>query len=384
MLNVLLLLFVAIYVVCVAKTTEGFLPFKPTPAIQSTLRRTPVKFKRCQGKLSEIEKNILDKFDRVKNDTWDVYVPCGYTYVENELKENNHFQSRGKKGWVLGIEGADNFAAKDRAWALLEKRYGRLRATIFMPETWLTYQPSQVANFRKHAASHPSDMYIMKKNIQQQKGLMIVVDPRNVDDAYAQGYVVVQRILRDPFTVNGRKINLRVYILVVCRQGRKSLYVYDDGFVYYSRVPYVKGETWDEIVTSGYISRDVYSNNPLTFKDLLKYIHENLGPAAVDRFVRQRNYILSGFMEAVKNDFCTIDNSNVVNAQSYGVDMQPNHNLTDVKILEINKGQSLEIMDTRDGNLKQKMMDDMFRTLGIINDDIPSGYVRIWTSGSNV
>jgi len=361
---------------------ETFAPLSlttPGGVIKSTLGKHPtIKFKRCDKQVTKIEKNIFDQFKKVDNDSWDIYVPCGYTYVEKELDENSHFVDRKQKGWVLGIQGSDNFAAKDRAWNLLAKRYGRLRATIYMPESWVTYEPLQMSAFVKYAKEHPTDMYIMKKNIQQQKGLKIIHSANEAQNAFKDSYVVVQRILKDPYLVNGRKINIRVYILVVCKGGKKNLFVYDDGFVYYSKVPYKTGESWDEIVTSGYISRNVYDENPLTIKDLLKYIHEHNGAAAVDKFIKNRNYILAGFLDAVKDDFCTVSTDNVVNAQSYGVDMQPNKDLTDVKILEINKGQSLEIMDQRDGSLKQKMMDDMFRTIGVTKDSIPSGYSKIW------
>ena len=191
--------------------------------IQSTLSKHPnVKFKRCDQPVTKIEKNILDKFNQVDNEAWDVYVPCGYTFVEKELENNDHFVNRKTKGWVLGIQGADNFAAKDRAWNMLLKRYGRLRATIFMPESWVTYEPLQMTAFHDHVRKHPSDTYIMKKNIQQQKGLKIIRRASEVDGAFGDGFVVVQRILKDPFLVNGRKINIRVYILVVCVNGKKN------------------------------------------------------------------------------------------------------------------------------------------------------------------
>jgi hypothetical protein len=370
-----------IIVVLLSKNVETFNNSNLKLQIKSTLEKQPdIRFKRCDKQTTKIEQNIFDQFQKVENDSWDIYVPCGYTYVEKELNENNHFMHRKEKGWVLGIQGADNFAAKDRAWNLLVKKYGRLRATIFMPESWVTYDSLQMNAFFKYVKEHPSDMYIMKKNIQQQKGLKIIKNPNDAQDALSSNFVIVQRILKDPYLVNGRKINIRVYVLVVCIRGKKYLYVYDDGFVYYSKVPYITGKTWDEIVTTGYISRNIYVNNPLTFKDLLKYIHEQNGAAAVDRLIKQRNYILGGFLDAVKEEFCTMNGNNVMNTQSFGIDMQPNKDLTDIKILEFNKGQSLEIMDRRDGSLKQKMMDDIFRTIGVIQDKLPSGFTKIWES----
>jgi len=223
----------------------------------------------------------------------------------------------------------------------------------------------------------PGDLYIMKKNIQQQKGLHLVSDPSEVTNAFSRGYVIVQRVLRDPFLLNGRKINLRVYVLITCYRGKKTLYMYDDGFVYYSKVPYGSGTTRNEVITTGYIQRDVYKNNPLTAKDFLNYLRTNYGPQYAEKYVRNRDYVLSGFMEAAKDAFCTV-NSDVMYAQSFGIDVQPNRDLSNVHILEWNKGQSLEIMDVRDGAVKQKMIDDIFRTVGIVRDGQSSGYEEIW------
>lgn len=339
-----------------------------------------VRMKRCEDKgLSHIEKNVLDKFEKVNDETWNLYVPCGYTYVEKELSDNRHFKSR-SSGTILGIQGADYFAAKDRAWRMLVKKYGRLRASIYMPESWVTYDQHDMESFVSQAKKNPNAMYIMKKNIQQQMGLHIFTDPSEAAAAWSNGFVVIQRILGNPFIINGRKINLRVYVLVVCDKNGKRLYVYEDGFVYYSKVPYVTGKTREEIITTGYIDRGVYEGNPLTFKDFIRYVHEHHGARYVDNFMRSRNYVLQGFMEAAQTHFCSEANNKVTFAQSFGIDIQPNKDLTDVKILEWNKGQSLEIMDARDGNLKQKMIDDIYRTIGVVNDGTPSGYVQIWSS----
>lgn len=341
-----------------------------------------IKMKRCNTTdVSNIEKNVLGKFTNVQDESWNLYVPCGYTYVEKELADNDHFRNR-QHGWVLGINGSDAFAAKDRAWFLLKNRYGRLRATVFMPETWLTYDNDEMQAFYKYAQTHPGTMYIMKKNVQQQTGLHLITDPSEVMGAFDQGYVIVQKVLTDPFLIDGRKINLRVYVLLICHREKKYLYVYDDGFVYYSKAPYMEGTTRDQVITSGYIERSVYEKNPLTTKEFLRYLHDRQSPKAVDDFLRRRNYVLRGFMEAAKGSFCVESvTSNAVFAQLFGVDIQPNRNLTDVKILEWNKGPSLEIMDTsRDGPLKQRMVDDVFRTIGVVGDFQPSGFVKLWQS----
>src|SRR6478609_57052 len=358
---------------------EHFVSF--VKATVSTIKKPVdhVKMKRCRtAGVSAIEKNVWSKFKQVDDESWDLFVPCGYTYVENELAENDHFHHK-KSGHVLGIPNADSFAAKDRVWKMLERKYGREGATQYMPQTWVTYEKEDVQNFFQYAKSHANELYIMKKNVQQQQGLHIFSDLSEGLEAFERKYVVIQKVLRDPFIINGRKINIRVYVLIVCHKGKKSFYIYDDGFVYYSKAMYNSGTSRDEIITSGYLSRDVYENSPLTTKDFLRYLDEKHGSSAVGRFIESRNEVFRGFMEAAKDNFCLSDKipSDVIFAQSFGVDLQPDKNL-DVKILEWNKGQSLEIMDTRDGQVKQKMIDDIYRTLGLVQDGVYSGFIKVW------
>src|SRR5690606_27951492 len=86
--------------------------------VNSTIKRVvvPVKMKRCDTHgMSQIEKNTWQNFQFVKDDSWNLFQPCGYTHVEKELSENDHFHHK-KSGYIMGIPGADNFAAKDKSW----------------------------------------------------------------------------------------------------------------------------------------------------------------------------------------------------------------------------------------------------------------------------
>src|SRR5947209_6641995 len=100
-----------------------------------------IKYKRCDTlALPNVEQNIVRSFTKTTNDDFDVYYPCGYTYAEKELEENNQFKHR-LRGWVMVIKGVDNLVAKDRLWKCLQERYGRLESQVFSPETWITYDP---------------------------------------------------------------------------------------------------------------------------------------------------------------------------------------------------------------------------------------------------
>lgn len=345
-------------------------------SLRTSIKPSKLKFKRCETlEIPKVEENVIKNFTREKGNDWDIFYPCGYTYVEKELQDNDLFKKK-EKGWVMAIDGADNFAAKDRLWSILMKRYGRLRSQIFVPETWVTYNPMDMQLFKKQAKKNPGRLYIMKKNIQRQEGLHLFVNPDEAESAFSKDYVVIQQVLGNPYLVKGRKINLRVYILITCHQGAKKLYVFNDGFIYYSKALYVNGTTRDEVITTGYVDRKVYDSLPLTYKDLQKHITSK-NPLDASKLTDLRNTVLIGLMDAFSDSFCSVA-SNVTYAQTFGVDMQPNQDLTDMKIIEINKAADLSAKDVRDGNLKQAMTDGVYRVLNIDSNGKDSGFEKIW------
>jgi len=114
----------------------------------------------------------------------------------------------------------------------------------------------------------------MKKNIQRQEGLKISNSKHEILDGYKNGYVLVQELLQDPYLISGRKTNMRFYVLVVCKANNTDCYVHKDGFMYYTKVPFVKNSLDDAPnITTGYIDRQVYIDNPLTHYDLRKSRH---------------------------------------------------------------------------------------------------------------
>ena len=74
--------------------------------------------------------------------------------------------------------------------------------------------------------------------------------------------------------------------------------------------------------------------------------------------------LMRNISSAVAKRTCTSYNDKI-KFQIYGVDIQPDANL-DVKLIEINKGPDLNSKDERDGAVKYKMQQDLFK---VINPD---------------
>jgi hypothetical protein len=98
-------------------------------------------------------------------------------------------------------------------------------------------------NIEKNNNIH--QMYILKNYEQRQEGLKLidswseVMDPINMKKFY-----IIQEYLYNPYIINKRKVNFRVYYLVVCSQNNYSCYIYNNGFMYYTPEFYDPNKKW--------------------------------------------------------------------------------------------------------------------------------------------
>ena len=85
-----------------------------------------LNYKKCSNYKSNtlMDKLFVDNnFKKTTGDDWDLYVPCGYTNVETELKTIIPKNSNQK---IFGIPGSDRLAAKDNLWYYMKKYYSLL------------------------------------------------------------------------------------------------------------------------------------------------------------------------------------------------------------------------------------------------------------------
>jgi len=288
-------------------------------------------------------------------------LPCGYTTVESELKT----LKPQKNGLIFGITGCDNIVSKNNIWKLLIDAYGREKAGQLMPKTYLTNNNRDLQQFQNEYKRNT--IYILKKNLQRQTGLKLCKDMQEILHLCGtdQKYAVIQEMLENPLLVNGRKINLRVYILIICQNGKITGYRYGNGFIYYTPEKYHRFSTkTDENITSGYVPREVYQKNPLTHKDLENYL-EKKGYSPSKLYSRIDGMMKEVF-EAATGSLCNGEKfNNNLNFQLFGADVAPDGNLN-CRLIEINKGPDMGAKDKRDHDLKFKLQEDIFNLLGVL------------------
>ena len=77
-------------------------------------------------------RHIFDKnnIKKTEGNKWDIYIPCSYNFIENELITIN---SNKKNQKIFGISGCDKIVSKNSLWSLLENKYGRSQSSKIMP-----------------------------------------------------------------------------------------------------------------------------------------------------------------------------------------------------------------------------------------------------------
>lgn len=292
----------------------------------------------------------------------------GYNHVETELKNTENY----KYNYISGIRGMDNIVGKDYLYQVLKKYYSHELLMKLVPCTYILNDITD--QNRLLITDQNNKIFIFKKNIQRQEGLLLLkrkdITSDKLKQLIKQDYVIAQEYLDNPLIIDNRKVNIRVYMLLTILNGYMKVYIYDDGFVYYSQDKYDKNNTSKEtaITTGLQKDRTVYERNPLTIKDLKKYIN--------DTGILNYNIesLLRSIMKGVSKSMGGHKGS--LNFSLFGCDIQPDPNL-DVKLIEINKSPSLSPKDERDAQLKYKLQEDMLMTLGIIPNRNSNGFIRI-------
>lgn len=262
-----------------------------------------------------------------------------------------------KTYYVYGLSGSDEMANK-AALALHMKDKGY---QVYIPKTYVLFKASDMMEFAED--SKQKGIYILKKNIQRQEGMMITKDYKYIRNRAAQdGYVVCQELLQNPYLVDGRKINIRIYLLIVMSKDKAEFYIYNNGFMYYTPQKYIAGSMEVENnITTGYIDRKVYEENPLTLQDFYDFLENS------DAQKLQINLVKT--FQALKTAYAPVLSSknnrhNIMNFNIFGVDIAPDDSL-EIKIIEINKGPDLSYKDERDKQVKYNLVCDCFNLVGL-------------------
>jgi hypothetical protein len=327
---------------------------------------------RCKDKmLGKITQDIFNKNNIYQSqDNWNLYIPCGYNEVESELK-TILIKSEMKDKYIFGLNGCDSIVSKNKIWESLVKCYGREYSSKLMPESYILSDFNEMEIFRKRFNPSKNEIYIMKKNIQRKEGLKLTRDYFEIIDGYKENYRVVQKYITNLYLVNERKINLRIYLLIVIKENIIYFYLCKKGKCIYTNKKYNDNDLdFESNITSYNLDMSVYKNSPRDFNQLIEYINNNSYSKnkgeqlfnRIERLMKEVSVCLS------KNFFQSKNIKGSVTFQLFGADVIFDKELKPY-LLEFNKGPDMSPRDSIDENMKNIVQDNMFKIVGILKNN---------------
>ena len=321
-------------------------------------------------------KNNFKKTDKLVEAS--LIMPCTYETTDKEIEEikrNNISRNiYGENVRIFMLKNTDYLVSKIVLWIVIKNYYGATEAAKIMPYTWNLNSKEDINDFKQNFVK--DKLYIVKNNTQRQEGLLILDNLENIINSNNK-YLLVQELLQDPYLINGRKINLRVYCLFIrnCK-GSIKICIYKDGFMYYTPDLFQKNtKEFSKNITTGYVDRKVYQENPLTHDDFRTYLDSNRNLSQIENNIINKNiklseYIFTQIYDLLKSVFYIYTNllsieDLGIGFQLYGADIAINDNLNP-SLMEINKGPDLTAKDGRDKELKLKLSEDILKSVGLL------------------
>lgn len=356
--------------------------------VDNVLENKKLSYYRCKDKiLGKVLKNIFDANNIIyENETenWDIYIPCGYNNVEEELKKivignkNNIEENNIKKKYIFGLNGCDSIVSKNKIWESLVKCFGRKNASTLMPESYILDDLNEMQVFRSNFESHKNEIYILKKNVQRKEGLKLTRDFFEILSGSVDNYRVVQKYMTDLYLVKNRKVNLRIYLLIIIKDFTVYFYLCKNGKCIYTNKDYNDNDLdFESNITSYNLDMNIYKKNPRNFKELSYYIDINTGNKNNSKILFDKTELLMKKISSClsQNFYQSKNISGTTCFQLFGADVIFNKEFHPY-LLELNKGPDMSARDNIDENMKKIVQNDMFKTVGILeNDDNNSFYL---------
>ena len=358
--------------------------------VDNVLENKKLSYYRCKDKMiGTVLKNIFDSNNIIyenENENWDIYIPCGYNNVEEELKKivignkNNIEENNIKKKYIFGLNGCDSIVSKNKIWESLVKCYGRKDASTLMPESYILDDLNEMQVFRANFKPNKNEIYILKKNVQRKEGLKLTRDFFEILSGSVDNYRVVQKYMTDLYLVKNRKVNLRIYLLVIIKDFTIYFYLCKNGKCIYTNKDYNDNDLdFESNITSYHLDMNIYKKNPRNFKELSYYIDINTGNKNNSKILFDNIELLMRKISSClsKNFYQSKNISGTTCFQLFGADVIFNKEFHPY-LLELNKGPDMSARDKIDENMKKKVQNDMFKTVGILSNDDNNSFYLIY------
>lgn len=300
---------------------------------------------------------------KTEDGNWNIYHPGSRSY-----NDFDHRSSLKEDTVIAIVPNSLLIESKYQLWNTLRSYYGRERAAKIMPEVFEL--PKDIKVFRKKHRT--GNYYLLKKDVGMQLGIKMTQNINDVINHEKLGYHSAQRFIHDALTFRDRKLNFRIYLLIVCGNGKKRAYMYaNDGIMIYGIQKYSKGITRDSAISQGQ-------------RPELLSLYDNGHPILMSEYFKKaknRDVIMTGarkrFIQLLNACGDRICHTNIPSFRLYGADFLFTSSYYPY-LLELN-GRPAMVPHTADGDgiVRYKMIKGAFSLLGFIEGE-NDGFVEIW------
>ena len=343
-------------------------------------KQEPVYYYRCpELPISPITDEIFQKNNIIKSENpnfWDIYLPCGYNGIEKQLTQ---LELSGRPQAVFGITSCDNIVSKPKLWSILEQTYGRNGAKKIMPESFIVGNPHDLELFKRQYRE--GDIYILKNWKQRKLGLKLTKDYDYIVRCHPNKFQIVQKYLTNPYLIDGRKINFRVYLLIICHNNLSYFFVNRNLKCIYAQQAFDLSDikTKERHLTSLNLDPRIYETHPFNRDELTRFWGRDKYRLLMRRMYRSLFYL----SVAIQPHICLqAKYHSKVSFQLFGLDYFVD-DAFHPWLLEINKGPEMSQTYYKEVEVNNKVMYDTYHMLGLakLPPNTTNDYDLIWWAG---
>ena len=222
-----------------------------------------------------------------------------------------------------------------------------------LPPTW-----TSLHDFQRDY--EPGQFYILKKNIQNKKGVKICKSLKEVNTNFPHGYILIQKYI-EPSLIAQRKTNLRVYLLITKDTNQElNFYIHDVILPSPTNKDYNRNSSDKEANITNIGVRgsncSIYDKYPKDHKELGNIYGTELKSTIINTLKH-----LKQVCDQV------LPPTDTFTYQLFGVDFLIASN-DKPYLLEINYGPTMKAACPHQTKYNTKVLKDVQRTAGIVND----------------
>ena len=243
------------------------------------------------------------------------------------------------------MPNSDSFVSKNNLWNILRStKYSNI-----VPKTYLLDNYYDLENFKKD--HHKDKLYILKKNIQNKKGLKLIQGNYNtiINTYNLENYKLVQEFIFN--TILDKQFVIRIYILAIKRLNQNKVNVY---YNKYNKLLFAE----KNLAQNNFKSKMLITNSKHNIPENPKNLAELKNTNKIDNNIMD---ILLGIKYIITKQ-CENENKlfNFSQFQLFGIDIICDANLN-CYLLEINKNPNMSNFHSEKEKIeKREIIKDMY------------------------